>query len=62
MVNPELVALGRNRAAASGARHPYLTGCAGNVAAGEYNDGIADNRDPFAVRIQDAMIASEQAG
>ena len=49
------------RTAASGVPHLYFTGCAGDVAAGKYNDGIADNRELFAGRIHDAMIAAEQA-
>ena len=62
VVNPEFVGLARNRrTAAAGVPHLYFTGCAGNVAAGKYNDGIADNRELFAGRIHDAMIAAEQA-
>ena len=62
VVNPEFVGLARNRrTAAAGVPHLYFTGCAGNVAAGKYNDGSADNRELFAGRIHDAMIAAEQA-
>ncbi len=62
VVNPEFVGLARNqRTAESGVPHIYFTGCAGNVAAGKYNDGIADNRELFASRIHDAMIAAEAA-
>ena len=62
VVNPEFVGLARGRrTAASGVPHLYFTGCAGNVAAGKYNDGIADNRELFAGRIHDAMIAAEAA-
>ena len=61
VVNPEFVGLARNRrTAAAGVPHLYFTGCAGNVAAGKYNDGIADNRELFAGRIHDAMIAAEE--
>ena len=42
--------------------HLHVNGCAGNVAAGKYNDGIADNRELFADGIHDAMIAAEAAG
>ena len=62
VVNPEFVGLARNRRTAkSGVPHLYFTGCAGNVAAGKYNDGLADNRELFAGRIHDAMTAAEQA-
>ena len=62
VVNPEFVGLARNRRTAeSGVPHLYFTGCAGNVAAGKYNDGIADNRELFARRIHDAMVAAEAA-
>ena len=62
VVNPEFVGLARNRRTAeSGVPHLYFTGCAGDVAAGKYNDGVADNRDLFAGRIHDAMTAAEQA-
>ena len=61
-MNPEFVGLARDRrTAASGVPHLYFTGCAGNVAAGKYNDDIADNRELFAGRIHDAMIAAEAA-
>ena len=62
VVNPEFVGQARNRRTVeSGVPHLYFTGCAGDVAAGKYNDGIADNRELFAGRIHDAMIAAEQA-
>ena len=62
VVNPEFVGLARGRrTAASGVPHLYFTGCAGNVAAGKYNDGIADNHELFAGRIHDAMISAEAA-
>ena len=61
-VTPEFVGLARERRTAErGVPHIYFTGCAGNVTAGKYNDGIADNRELFAGRIRDAMVASEQA-
>lgn len=63
VVNPEFVGMARNqRSAESGVPHLYFTGCAGNVAAGKYNDGTADNRELFARRIYNAMHAAEQSG
>lgn len=41
--------------------HVYFTGCAGNVAAGKYNDGSPAARRALAGRIYDGMIASESA-
>ena len=62
VVNPEFVGQARNRRTVeSGVPHLYFTGCAGDVAAGKYNDGIADNRELFAGRIHEAMVAAEQA-
>jgi hypothetical protein len=34
----------------------YLTGCAGNVTAGKYNDGARENRGVLAERIHTAMV------
>ena len=60
-VTPEFVGLARQqRTAESGVPHIYFTGCAGNITAGKYNDGVADNRELFAGRIRDAMVAAEQ--
>jgi hypothetical protein len=42
-----------------GTPHLYFTGCAGNVTAGKYNDGVADNRLLFARKIYDAILSSE---
>lgn len=62
IVTPEFVGLARNRRTEDhGVPHLYFTGCAGNITAGKYNDGIADNRALFTDRIHDAMIASEAA-
>ncbi|MGQ9591569.1 MAG: sialidase family protein, partial [Planctomycetota bacterium] len=36
----------------------YFTGCAGNVAAGKYNDGAPERREELAGRIADAMRRS----
>ena len=40
--------------------HLYFTGCAGNVAAGKYNDGSKEMRPILAKRIYDGIVASEQ--
>jgi hypothetical protein len=56
VVTPEFVGLARDRrSAADGVPHLYFTACAGNVTAGKYNDGIVDNRELFASRIETAM-------
>ena len=61
LVTPEFVGLARNRRREeSGVLHIYFTGCAGNVTAGKYNDGIADNRELFTERIHRAMLEAEQ--
>lgn len=39
----------------------YLTGCAGNVTAGKYNDGSKVRRAELADRLEAAMIASDAA-
>lgn len=39
--------------------HLYFTGCAGNIAAGKYNDGSPARRPVLTRRIYDGMIASE---
>lgn len=41
--------------------HLYFTGCAGNIAAGKYNDGSAAMRPILTQRIYDGMIAGETA-
>ncbi|MDP6119202.1 MAG: hypothetical protein QGG53_45630 [Planctomycetota bacterium] len=62
-VTPEFVGLARNRRieADEGVAHIYFNGCAGNITAGKYNDGVADNRELFTSRIHDAMLAAESA-
>ncbi|MDP6355415.1 MAG: hypothetical protein QF473_09960 [Planctomycetota bacterium] len=62
-VTPEFVGLARNRRieADEGVAHIYFNGCAGNITAGKYNDGVADNRELFTTRIHDAMLAAEEA-
>ena len=61
IVTPEFVGLARNRRTIQDHNipHIYFTGCAGNITAGKYNDGIANNRELFTTRILDPMQASE---
>ncbi len=40
--------------------HIYFTGCAGNIAAGKYNDGSPEARVQLAQRIYDGIVASEK--
>lgn len=40
-------------------RHIYFTGCAGNVAAGKYNDGSPAARVALTKRLYDGIVASE---
>jgi len=40
--------------------HLYFTGCAGNVAAGKYNDGSAAARVALTQRMYDAIVAAEE--
>jgi hypothetical protein len=42
-----------------GCAHLYFTGCAGNVAAGKYNDGSTAARRELTQRIYDSLVASE---
>ncbi|CAN5561569.1 hypothetical protein BH11PLA2_BH11PLA2_04580 [soil metagenome] len=44
-----------------GCHRLYFTGCAGNVAAGKYNDGTPAQRPILQKRIYDAMVESEKA-
>jgi hypothetical protein len=39
--------------------HVYFTGCAGNIAAGKYNDGSRENRAVLTRRIYDGIVGSE---
>jgi hypothetical protein len=41
--------------------HIYFTGCAGNIAAGKYNDGSKEMRPILTQRIYDGIVASEKA-
>lgn len=44
-----------------GCSHIYFTGCAGNIAAGKYNDGSPEARVQLTQRIYDGIVASEKA-
>jgi hypothetical protein len=44
-----------------GCTHIYFTGCAGNVAAGKYNDGSPEARVRLTQRIYDGITASEKS-
>ena len=44
-----------------GCTHIYFTGCAGNVAAGKYNDGSPEARVRLTQRIYDGIVASEKS-
>lgn len=62
IVTTDFVGIARERLIAEeGTPHVYFTGCAGNITAGKYNDGEADNRELFTGKIYDAMRASEAA-
>jgi hypothetical protein len=63
VVTPEFVGLARNRRIAEDGNvpHIYFTGCAGDITAGKYNDGVADNRELFTQKIHTAMRESESA-
>ncbi len=61
-VTSEFVGLARKRRQADepNAVHLYFTGCAGNIAAGKYNDGTPAARERLTNRIYDAMAGSER--
>ena len=40
--------------------HVYFTGCAGNVAAGKYNDGAKETRAVLTQRVYDGIVNSEK--
>ena len=44
-----------------GCTHIYFTGCAGNVAAGKYNDGSPEARVQLTQRMYDGIVASEKS-
>lgn len=45
----------------TGCTHLYFTGCAGNIAAGKYNDGSPEARIALTERLHAAMVASEKS-
>lgn len=60
IVTTDFAGIARDRLIAEeGVPHIYFTGCGGNITAGKYNDGKADNRDLFAGKIHAAMRESE---
>ena len=61
-VTSEFVGLARKRRQADepDAVHLYFTGCAGNVAAGKYNDGTPAARERLTNRIYDGLVGSER--
>ena len=50
----------RRQAEEPGCLHVYFTGCAGNVAAGKYNDGSKETRPLLTERVYEGIVASEQ--
>lgn len=62
-VSSDFVGLARRRRQADepGVFQIYASGCSGNVTAGKYNDGAADNRPVLAERIYQAMVAAAKA-
>ncbi len=61
-VTSDFVGLARKRRQADepACHHVYFTGCAGNVAAGKYNDGSKEARPVLARRVYDAIVAADQ--
>jgi hypothetical protein len=51
----------RRQADEPGCTHIYFSGCAGNVAAGKYNDGSAAARSALTDRIYAGIVASESS-
>lgn len=61
LVTSDFVGLAREaRTKETETLHIYFTGCAGNIAAGKYNDGDRPNRFLLARRIYEAMVLAEQ--
>lgn len=62
-VSSDFVGLARKRRQKDepGCTHIYFTGCAGNVAAGKYNDGSPEARVRLTQRIYDGIVASEKS-
>lgn len=61
-VSSDFIGLARERRIAedSGTPHIYFSGCAGNIAAGKYNDGSTENRPVLSSRVYEALQASEE--
>jgi hypothetical protein len=61
-VSSDFAGLARKRRQADepGCAHLYFTGCAGNVAAGKYNDGSPEMRPVLVQRMYDGIVRSEQ--
>jgi hypothetical protein len=61
-VSSDFVGLARKRRQKEepGCTHIYFTGCAGNIAAGKYNNGTPAARVELTQRIYDGIVASEK--
>ncbi len=61
-VSSDFAGLARKRRQADepGCAHLYFTGCAGNVAAGKYNDGTPEMRPVLVQRMYDGLVRSER--
>ena len=61
-VSSDFVGLARKRRQAeeTGCTHLYFTGCAGNVAAGKYNDGSKEARAVLTERVYEAIVAADK--
>lgn len=61
-IMPDFVGLARisRQKATPRTTQMYLTGCAGNIAAGKYNDGEPATRAVLMARVREAMVASEK--
>jgi hypothetical protein len=60
VVNHDFVGIARERRAKEEKlTHIYFTGCAGNIAAGKYNNGAPERRVELAEKIYQAMVSSE---
>lgn len=61
IVNSDFVGIAREKCAeADGIPHIYFTGCAGNIAAGKYNDGAPERRAELADRLHAAMSSTHR--
>lgn len=60
IVTTDFAGIARDRLIAEeGTPHIYFTGCGGNITAGKYNDGVADNRELFTQKIYAALREAE---